>query len=357
MTFPSRDVSVIRTGLLAYGTSGSTFHAPFLHTHDGFELRAVTERSVKSARNRYPNLISYDTVEALLADPEIDLVVINTPNFTHFEYARMALQAGKHVLIEKPVAVTTREVNELYDLAASARRHLLPYQNRRYDSDLALVHKAVSAGLLGDLVEAHIRFDRYRLAIGPKIAKETPVPGSGILWDLGPHLLDAALMLFGHPTAWTRTTGNFRPNTQVPDYAHIRLAYPSGLQVHLTASMLVADVQPGFVLHGTRGSLLKHRADVQEKQLQEGMLPDATGFAREPESMKGRLTLISAEGATTTDLAQDHDFGAGPPLAGYRHLFDAVHQTLTSGAPFPVTEDDIKLQIRILESADGPHII
>lgn len=344
---------IFRTGLLAFGLSGKAFHAPFLQAHPGFSLDAVTERSVKSASQRYPRVRSYDTIEALLTDPELDLIVVNTPNATHFDFARRALTAGKHVLLEKPFAISPEQARELFALADTLNLHVVPYQNRRYDTDFALVSQALASRTLGNIVEAHLRFDRYRIAIGPKIAKETPGPGAGLLWDLGPHLIDTACALFGHPLRWTRITGHFRPDTRVDDYAHIRLDYAGGLRVFLTTSLLVADPQPAFVLHGTQGSLVKFRADVQETQLLAGMLPNAPDYARESDQHQARLTRVTAEGATTTLLPQHHDFGQGRPPAGYLQIFDALHRTLALGEAYPITRDDILLQLEILSSADN----
>ncbi|MDD4921648.1 MAG: Gfo/Idh/MocA family oxidoreductase, partial [Bacteroidales bacterium] len=208
----------IKTGLLSFGMSGKIFHSPFLTVHDGFQLTAVVERSMKKAQAEYPNIKSYDSVNELLADPEIELVVVNTPNPTHYEYALNALQAGKHVLLEKPFTVNSAEAKQLFEEARKFNRHILPYQNRRFDSDYLSVREVLASGKLGRLVEMHIRFDRYRQTIGPKAAQETQVPGSGLMYNLGPHLLDAVIAIFGKPLHWRKTLGYFRKNTLVDDY-------------------------------------------------------------------------------------------------------------------------------------------
>ncbi|HSH03591.1 MAG TPA: Gfo/Idh/MocA family oxidoreductase [Anaerolineae bacterium] len=333
----------IKTGLLAFGLSGRIFHAPFLDAHDRFELTAVTERTTKEAHLTHPHLTSYDTVDDLINDPTLDLIVINTPNYTHFDYARQALNAGKHLLVEKPFTVTTAQAEQLFTLAEQQNRHILPYQNRRYDSDYLSVKKIIDEGHLGRLVEAHFRFDRYRYTISPKVAKETPVPGSGLLYDLGPHLLDAAISLFGTPLSWTKQLGHFRPQTQVDDYAHLHLTYPQEHQVFLTASSLVPAIQPAFVLHGTQGSYIKHRADVQEQQLLDGILPTDPIYGHEAYHHHGHLTTITPAGHKQTTTI--------PPIpTSYLHLFDAVYNTIQHNAPFPITPDDILTQLKILES-------
>ncbi|MCD7973864.1 MAG: Gfo/Idh/MocA family oxidoreductase [Candidatus Azobacteroides sp.] len=247
----------IKTGLLAFGMSGRIFHAPFLNVHEGFELTAIVERTHKNASRFYPQIKSYSSVEEMLNDDVIELIVVNTPNFTHFEFARQGIQAGKHVLIEKPFAITSSQAEQLFTEGEKNNVCVLPYHNRRYDSDFISVKQIVESGILGKITEAHFRFDRYATAIGPKKGKETPLPGSGFSYDLGSHLLDGLISLFGIPSAWTKSLGHFRENTQVDDYAHFHLSYPDEMQAFATASVLVPDPQPAFILHGTKGSFIK----------------------------------------------------------------------------------------------------
>ncbi|MEJ7663886.1 MAG: Gfo/Idh/MocA family oxidoreductase [Hymenobacter sp.] len=219
--------SPIVTGLPAYGMSGKLFHAPFLALHPGFELRAVVERHTPRMAADYPSVVSYSTTEALLADPAIELVIVNTPNDTHYDLTRQALLAGKHVLVEKPVATTVVEWQALTALAGEQERQLLAYQNRRWDTDFGAVRRIVASGQLGRLVEVHFRFDRYRPAIGPKVFKETDRPGAGLLFDLGSHLVDQAISLFGKPLSVAKTLGRHRYGTLVPDYFTLQLRYPT----------------------------------------------------------------------------------------------------------------------------------
>jgi len=331
----------INTGILSFGMSGKLFHSPFLDAHPGFNLMAVAERSEKKAQLRFPDIISYHSVEELLENPDLELIVVNTPNYTHFEFALKALRAGKNVLIEKPFAVTSEEAEILFSEATAAGLYILPYQNRRYDSDFLSVKEVLASGKLGRMVEAHLRYDRYRYGIGPKVAKETPMPGSGLLFDLGPHMLDMVLELFGNPLEWTKTLGHYRPGTQVDDYAHIHLKYPGQVQVFVTISMLVADVQPAFILNGTRGSYIKERSDIQEQQLLADMHPDHPSFGIEAAGKEGLLTQIAENGAQTQTLV--------PTVKStYLNLFEAVYQTIRNGAPYPVSQDQILQQIAIL---------
>eukprot|EP01137_Pigoraptor_chileana_P011023 Opistho-2@61269 len=172
---------IINTGLLAYGMSGKVFHAPFIHAHSGFKLHAIVERSKQLAVNDYPSIISYQSIDALLLDDAIDLVIVNTPNFTHYDYTKQALLAGKHVLVEKPFTATVAQAKEVFALAKSVGKKVLVYQNRRYDSGFNAVKDVINSGKLGKLVEVHFRYDRYRNEISPKFFKEEPYPASGLL--------------------------------------------------------------------------------------------------------------------------------------------------------------------------------
>ncbi|SET56297.1 Gfo/Idh/MocA family protein [Hymenobacter actinosclerus] len=336
----------IQTGLLAYGMSGRVFHAPFLSTSPLFGLRAVVERHRQTAVQTYPDIISYDSVAALLADDVLELVVINTPNDTHFALARQALLAGKHVLIEKPVATTPAELDELLALATRQQRHLLAYQNRRWDSDFQLVRQVVESGRLGRLTEVHFRFDRYKVALNPKQFKEdAAAPGSGLSFDLGPHVLDQALSLFGEPAHSRFTRASHRPNSRVDDYFHAHLEYPEGLHVFVTGSLLTAAAGPAYVLHGTAGSFQKNRTDVQETQLVAGILPTTASYGHEPAGAEGVLTLATEPGHFQTELLP-------APASNYAGLFDAVYQTIRHAQPFPVTPEQLRWQLEILA---GPN--
>lgn len=333
---------ITKTGVLSFGMSGRIFQAPFLAAHPGFELSAVVERSKKQAQAIYPDVKSYDTVDEMMADDSIALVVVNTPNATHFEFALKALQAKKHALVEKPFAITSDEARQLYQVAKEQGVQVFPYHNRRYDSDFQSVKQVLASGRLGNLVEAHIRFDRYKYEIGEKKAKETPGPGAGLLYDLGSHILDQVLSLFGLPDRWSKQVGHFRPDTQVDDFATMQLSYASGLQVSVSTSLLVADPGPAFVLHGTKGTYTKHRTDVQEKQLADGMRPDDESYGVEPDGVQGKLTTIDETGNKMQE-----SIPSSP--SSYMRLFEDVHQAICGQAPFPVTEQEIIQQLEILE--------
>jgi len=333
----------IKTGILSYGMSGKIFHSPFLLAHSGFEWTAVVERSKKQAQSQFPHIKSYDSVDELLADSDIELVVVNTPNATHFEFAKHAIEAGKHVLVEKPLTVTSDQAKQLFELGRQHNRLVLTYQNRRFDSDLLTIRRVIESGQLGRLVECHFRYDRYRHHIGGKKHKENVGPGAGLMYDLAPHLLDAVISLFGQPLSWTKTLGQFRPETQVDDYAQIHLIFPNNLQVFLTMTLLALAPEPAFLIHGTKGTFVKSRSNVQEKQLQSGMSPTDPNFAIEDSTSEASLTTISENGEITEEKIV-------ASRSSYLDLFEAVYQTIRHGKAFPIKEEQVILQLEILEN-------
>jgi scyllo-inositol 2-dehydrogenase (NADP+) len=322
--------------------SGRLFHAPFLNTHPGFSFHAVTERSQKKVNRFYPGVISYDSTTELMNDPELELIIVNTPNNTHFDYAKQALMAGKHVIIEKPVATSVEELRELFELAKRMQLYVMAYQNRRWDSDFQTVKNIIESNKLGKLIEVHIRFDRYKPNIEAKPFKETPIPGSGLAYNLGPHLLDQVISLFGKPLQYHTSKGANRSGSQVDDYAFFHLVYANNLEVYVHTSLLVARPLPAFVVHGTKGSFLKNRTDIQETQLDQGISPVDENYGIEMPGNEGELTLIDDNGQKTTEYVSS-------PAGSYTQLFEAVYQQLRNNQPYPITNEHILWQIEILE--------
>ena len=332
----------IVTGILSYGMSGRVFHAPFINQKSRFDLRAIVERHEKRAQKRYPGIISYDSVDELLNDDKIELVIVNTPNDTHVDYATKALKAGKHILVEKPFAPNSKDAQKLFDLGKELGKHVMVFQNRRWDSDFKLLKRVVERETLGELIELHVRFDRYRMDKSPKTFKEIKIPGSGVLYDLGPHLLDQVISLFGKPLKSLKIATVHRPGSEVDDFTTLILTYPKGLTVFIHASLLVANPLPAYVLHGVKGSFQKARADVQEDQLQAGILPKDPEYGIEPPGKEGLITLIKANG--------DREMRYREALKGdYNDLFNAVYAQIRRGEAFPVKPEEILWQMEILE--------
>ncbi|HET8828249.1 MAG TPA: Gfo/Idh/MocA family oxidoreductase [Pelobium sp.] len=332
----------IRVGLMAYGMSGKIFHAPFFELHQGFELIAVVERSKNKAIQDYPNINTYKSVEELLADESLELIVVNTPNYTHYEYAKASLNAGKNVLIEKPFSVTKAEAEELFSLAFRKNLKVLAYQNRRFDSDFLAVQNVVKSGKLGKITEAHLRFDRYRNEISEKTFKEEPIPGAGIFYDLGAHMIDQAIALFGIPSEFKKTYSKHRANTEVDDIAYAQLTYDSGLNVFITTNMLVVKQQPAYVFYGIKGTFTKHRTDVQETQLLAGIKPSDSNYGKEKPGDEGKLYTFDNEGKVIEEEVSLEN-------GNYMLLFDEVYNAIRNQSEYFIKQNDVLGQLSILE--------
>lgn len=336
----------IRTGLAAYGMSGQVFHAPFISTNPHFELTAITERSKDLSCAKYPDACIVRSFEELIHMQQLDLVVINTPDSTHYDYARRALEAGKHVIVEKPFTTTVEEAEELVALAATKGLTLSVYQNRRWDSDFLTVKEILSNGLLGHLVEFESTFPRYRNFIKPNTWKETGESGGGLTYNLGAHLIDQAVQLFGMPEAVFADIATLREGGKVDDYFIIHLLKPSKapeVKVTLKASYLMCENEPRFVLHGREGSYVKYGLDPQEADLTEGMLPDAPHWGEEDKSIWGILHTEKDGKAVRRQY---------PSLPGnYAAFYENVYQHIRHGEPLQSDAGEVAGVIRLIEAA------
>lgn len=332
----------INVALCSFGMSGWVFHAPFLQQHPGFHFYGVLERSKNLAAGKFPEVITFRSLDALLEDKNIDLVIVNTPNATHYEFAKKALLAGKHVVVEKPFTVDPAEAEELISLASRQQKKLAVYQNRRWDSDFLTVSAVARQGVLGEIVEAEFHFDRYKPELSPKLHKETPGPGAGALYDLGSHLVDQALHLFGMPEAVFADIRIVRPVSQVDDYFELLLYYPS-LRVRLKGTYLTREALPAYSLQGSQGSFIKSRADVQEAALQAGIQPGSEGWGIEPGEERGLLhTTINGN-----RVRERIDTVPG----NYMNFYNGLHESITSAAATPVPAEDGLKTIRVIKAA------
>jgi predicted dehydrogenase len=332
----------INTALCSFGMSGKVFHGPFLEVLPGFNFYGVWERSKKVATEIYPHVKSYSSFEELLADGNVELVVVNTPNYTHYDYAKKALDAGKHVVVEKPFCITVAEGEELIKLAYKRNLILSVYQNRRWDSDFKTVKKVIDQQLLGEVVEAEFHFDRFKEEISPKAHKETPGAGAGILYDLGPHVIDQALYLFGMPKAVFADVAIQRPISKVEDYFELLLFYPN-LRVRLKGGYLVREPLPSFVVHGTKGSFIKSRADVQEVLLQANAIPNGDDWGTEPPTEKGLLHTEKNGVVIRENIPTEK--------GNYAQYYEQLYEAIRNSRPVPVTAEDGLNVIRIIELA------
>ncbi len=332
----------VSTGICSYGMSGKLFHAPFIEAHPGYELTAIVERHNSDSKERYPHAKLYRSVEELCADKDLQLIVVNTPTHLHFEHAKMVLQAGKNMVIEKPFAIHVKEAEELTALASTNNLFLSVYQNRRYDGDYRAVKDVLQKGLLGEIREVEIRYDRYRPSYGGKQHKEGNMPGAGNLFDLSPHLVDQAIQLFGFPNAIFADLIKMRDDVAVPDYFEL-LFYYDRLRVRLKASVIARESTYAYVLHGMKGTFLQHRSDMQEQQLLAGVKPSLDSWCPAPASPDGLLhTEINGE------VIRKETTSAPGNYMGY---YDDVYKALTGQGPNPVPAADGIMNTRIIEAA------
>ncbi len=337
---------IVRAGLAAYGMSGRVFHAPLLARHPLFQLAAICERGSDTARSRYPDLPRVASISALLARDDIELVVVNTPDTTQYELARLALEAGKHVVVEKPCTGRVDLLRALMALAEQQKRVLTVFQNRRWDGDFLTVQRLVAAETLGRLVEYEGRWDRFRPEVVRESWKDQAAGGSGALNNLGSHLVDQALVLFGWPRAITARLGALRDRAEVEDWFNVQLHYPR-FEAALKVSYLAQHEGPRFVLHGTRGSFVKYGLDPQEAALAAGEWPDAAGWGEELRAAWGTLSLQGHGGVNRRTVNT---------LPGrYAAFYDGLHAAITSGAPVPVPPAQVVRVLQILETARRSH--
>lgn len=337
---------MIHTALLSYGMSGRVFHAPFIHLHPNLQLAGSWERTKQLIQNDCPYTKSYASLEALLADDNVELVVVNTPTNTHFEYAKKALLAGKDVVVEKAFTTTVEEAIELKAIAEKVGKKIAVFQNRRWDSDFKTVKQVIDQQLLGAITEMEIQFARFNPALSPKLHKEIPSPGAGIVKDLGPHIIDQALCLFGKPQSVFADFRITRTNSQVEDYFEILLYYKDK-RVRVKAGYFMREPVPSYIVHGTKGSFLKSRADVQEALLVKGAKPDITNWGAEPDSEQG-LLHTEKDGVIIREKL--------PTLKGnYYEFYNKVYEALAHDKPMPVTVDDGILVMQIIDAAFKSH--
>lgn len=258
----------IRVGLIGYGYAGKTFHAPLIAGTPGMSLAGVSSSDTTKVHADWPAVPVVSEPKHLFNDPNIDLIIIPTPNDTHFPLAKAALEAGKHVVVDKPFTVTLSQARELDALAKSLGRLLSVFHNRRWDSDFLTVKRLLSEGTLGEILFFESHFDRFRPQVRNRW-REQAGPGSGIWYDLAPHLLDQAVNLFGLPVSMTVDLAQLRPGAQTTDYFHAVLSYPQR-RIVLHGTMVAAAESARYIIHGTRGSYVKFGLDPQEDRLKNG---------------------------------------------------------------------------------------
>ena len=332
---------MLNVGVIGFGYSAKTFHLPMIEAVDGMHLAAIASSRPEDVAERYPALPVYPDPATLARDSAVDLVVITSPNDSHFPIAKACLESGKHVVLEKPMTTTVSEAEVLVALADEHQATLSVFHNRRWDGDFLTLKTLIENGRLGDVRFFESHFDRFRPQVRDRW-REQAGPATGVWYDLGSHLLDQALCLFGMPEALTARCLPMRDGARTADYFHVMLHYP-GREVILHASSLAAGATLRFQLQGTQGSFIKYGLDPQESQLISGASPLAETFGREEPSGYG--VFHDGEQAQTVETLPGR----------YLAYYDELVQALTEGAPAPVSARDALQVMRLLMLAEQSH--
>ncbi len=333
---------MIDVGLIGFGFAGRTFHAPVISAVEGLRLAAILQRQGSEAEQAYPAARIVRTLDELLAIDSIRLVVIATPNTTHFNLAKQCLLAGRDVVIDKPFATTYAEASELVELARQKQRLLSVYQNRRWDGDFLTLRGLLEESKLGRVVLFESHFDRFRPQLKPNAWREHPEPGSGVLFDLGPHLIDQSIQLFGVPDAITADVRIERDGASVDDAFDVVLHYPR-MRALLRAGVLVSTPTPRFAVQGTQGGYLKYGLDPQEDALKRGETPTGEFWGFEAPERWG--TLLTAQG----DSFVREQLPTKP--GDYRQYYANVRDAILRETELAVTPTDALHVMRALELA------
>lgn len=333
---PQTSSKPLRTGVIGFGYVGRVFHLPYIEATEGLALHAICSSRGDDVRQSYPDVKIFDTAEALCADDALDIVVIAAPNETHRPLAEMALRAGKHVVIDKPFTTNLPDAEAVLQTARETGKHVIVFQNRRWDSDFLAISDVVRSGVLGPIRHVESAFDVFEPTVSDnwRFAKGE---GTGRWFDLAPHLVDQALLLFGAPTHVTAEIQCLRAEAGADDWFMVTLHY-SQLNVVLRGSMLARFPAPRFVIHGTRGGAIKNGMDIQEAQLVRHISPTDDAFGIDPDPIR----LRHEDGAMREVAA---------PRGCHRQFYTLLVQTLHRKGPLFITEDQMLTVMRIIETA------
>jgi scyllo-inositol 2-dehydrogenase (NADP+) len=332
---------MVRVGLIGFGLAGQAFHAPVIRGVAGMELACILERNTSKSKERYPEVRVARTLDEMLADKTIQLCVVATPNDSHFSYAKACLEAGRDVVVDKPFTPTMSEAAQLVRIAADHGRLITVYHDRRYDGSFATVKKLVTSGALGTVAEYEARFDRFRLDAKPGAWRERPDhPAAGVLWDLGPHLLDGALVLFGEPETIYASAFCQRPTSQIDDAFDVFMTFPY-TRASLRARIIAYAPGPHLLVHGTAGSYIKYGMDPQEEILRSEHCPDGldwgVNWGLEAEQHWGTLTRVGEPPRKVPTERGD-----------YRGFYANVRDAIEKGSPLEVTPEQALRTMRAI---------
>jgi len=331
----------IVTALCSFGMSGQVFHGPSLKVLPQFKVHKILERNLRNSEKHYPQATIVKDFDKILHDPVVELVIVNTPDEYHFEMAKMAMEAGKHVVVEKPFVKRSEDAVALMEIAKRNQVLMTVYQNRRLDGGFLTVRKVLENKLLGRVVEYECHYDRYRNFIQEGSWKEDGDERTGVLFNLGPHIVDQALVLFGKPNSVTAKLSVLRTGGRTTDHFDIRLHY-TGFDATLRCSYLVREMGPQFIVHGTEGSFVKMATDPQEEMLKQNRLPDEAGWGKEPFADWGKLN---------TSVNGLHIEGKIETIPGnYAQFYDNLYDAIRNGGELMVKPEEALTTIRILET-------
>jgi scyllo-inositol 2-dehydrogenase (NADP+) len=330
---------MFNVALCSYGMSGKVFHAPLITAEPGLKLHTILQRSEPTALADYPQVNIVKSFEDILGNPDIHLVVVNTPNELHYPMAKAALQAGKHVVVEKPFTLNIDEGNELIALANNQQKILSVFQNKRLESDYLDVQKVIESGALGRIVEVEWHYDRYRTNVTHKKWKEDNLPGSGTWFDLGIHMVDSMLCLFGKPNAVYADMRSLRRTEGSTDYFNVNFHY-NDMRVILRSNTFVSEKGATVAIHGDKGSFLKFGQDVQEAQMIRGLVPGMAGWAQPGEDNYGVLHIHNNGEAIRTIIPGQRGY--------YEHYYKNVVAAIKGNAPLAFLPQQSLLGVELL---------
>ncbi len=336
----------ITSAIVGFGLSGRVFHAPFMHHSTQFDLTKIAQRTSDSAKAEYPNVESVNSLQEILDDKTIELVVVATPNETHFEMAAKVLKAGKHLVIEKPFAVSVEETRELISLAESNHLNMFVFHNRRWDGDFLTVQRIIEQNFLGKIVEYEAHYNRFKPELNPKPWKEAKGPGSGILYDLGTHIIDQAVCLFGKPNSVTAHLFKQRKETKIDDAFDVLLEYAS-LKVTLKSTLLAKEEGPRYIIHGRNGSFVKSGIDPQEDDMVAGISPVSENWGVDNKNNWGLLN---------TNLNGLQFQGRVETIRGnYWGFYENVYTVMRESGSIAIPPSSAQITTEIIESAIKSH--
>ena len=331
---------MLNVAIVGFGLSGRYLQAPFFEANKNYCLRTILSNN-QNPQKFFPKVNVVKNIEEILTDKVIDLVSICSPNNTHFEYAKLALLSGKHVLVEKPFTAFSQQANELIALAKVVNKKLFVFQNRRFDSDFLTVEKIINSGRLGEILNFEIHYNRFKPELNPKKWKELNDEGSGIIYDLGAHIIDQAIALFGVPkNVWGQSFVQ-RDNSAIDDAFNIQLDYGK-IKVSLRSSLLVHQPSPRYIVNGSDGSFIKYGLDMQEDQLKANMKPTDALFGIEDTTQEGQFYTFNGNEIITE--------GEKTEKGNWALLFQNVHDVIIHDTEPLVKNEDVLEQIRIIET-------